>query len=303
MTTRQTASAPAINFRNVDPFQFLGQPTQLRASTESTNGAFGLLEHWSLPPGFGTPYHTHKNEDEAFYILEGEVAFVCDGEWMRGGPGTYVFGPRDVPHGFQVIGNTPAGMIVLASPGGFEQFVLELSMPIDAPPAPPDMAKLGATAAKFGIDIHGLLPELPADFAHPASTDLKSITHRWIDAFNTRDWAAEASFRAPNFRAVLSGSPEPMDSTSWPAFLQHFTVAFPDSVIEIHSTIAEANVSVTHWSISGTHRDTFNGIPATNRFVRFSGIEHNRFENGKIVEHLAQFDLVGLLGQLGVMPQ
>jgi steroid delta-isomerase-like uncharacterized protein len=302
MTTQQTASASAINFRGAEPFQFLGQPTQLRASAESTNGAFGLLEHWSMPPGFSSPYHTHTNEDEAFYVLEGEVAFICDGKWMRGGAGAYVFGPRGIPHGFQIIGNTPARMLLLASPGGFEQFVLELSVPIDTPPAPPDMAKLGATAAKFGIDVHGPLPELPADFAQPAATDLKALNQSWIDAFNNRDWAAEASFRAPNFHATLSGSPQPLDNVAWSGFLQGFAASFPDSRIEVHSIIAEGNISVTHWTITGTHRDAFQGIPAAGRAVRFTGVEHNRFENGKLVDHLSQFDLVGLLHQLGATP-
>ena len=302
MSTKNTLSAPVINLREAESFQFFGQPTQLRASTESTNGAYGLTESWSMTPGFSSPYHTHHDEDEAFYVLDGEIAFVCDGKWMRGGPGTYVFGPRDLPHGFQIIGNTPARMLLLASPGGFERFVLELSLPIDAPLTPPDMAKVAQVAAKYHIDLHGPLPPLPADYAQPASSDLKTVTHCWIDFFNSRDWASERSIRSDNFQAILSGSPEPLDNSGWSAFMQHFTAAFPDSRIEIHSTIAEGNITVTHWSISGTHRDAFQGIPATGRTVRFSGIEHNRFESGKLVEHLAQFDLVGLLHQLGAMP-
>lgn len=302
MSNPQSLSAPAMNLREAEPFQFLGQPTQLRASAQSTNGAFGLIEHWSLPPGFGSPYHTHHDEDEAFYVLEGEVAFICDGKWMRGGPGTYVFGPRNIPHGFQIIGNTPARMLLLASPGGFERFVLELSLPIDAPPTPPDMGKLMQVAATYHIDIHGPLPALPADYAQPASRDLKALTCHWIEAFNSRDWALERSFRAENFRATISGSSEPLNSATWAAFLQNFANAFPDSRIQVQSTIAEGDVCVAQWSITGTHRDTFQGIPATGLPIRINGIEHNRFENEKLVEHLAQFDLASLLQQLGAMP-
>ena len=94
---------PRANTRNDSPFRFLGCPTTLRATAATTNGAFGLIENL-MPPGFASPYHVHKNEDEAFYVLEGEVAFVCGGEWLTGGPGTYVFGPRGVPHGFKVVG-------------------------------------------------------------------------------------------------------------------------------------------------------------------------------------------------------
>jgi quercetin dioxygenase-like cupin family protein len=131
----------------------------MRSTGETTNGAFGLMEHWSMPPGFATPYHLHHLEDEAFYILEGEIAFICDGKWLPAGPGTYVFGPREIPHGFKVVGNAPARMLLLCAPAGFERFVLEMSEPDAAPPAPPDMAKLMTLAAKYKIDILGPLPE------------------------------------------------------------------------------------------------------------------------------------------------
>ena len=84
------------------------------------------------------------------------MAFVCDGQWTQAKAGTFVFGPRNIPHGFKVLGDKPARLLLLCAPGGFEQFVLDMSEPA---PAPPDMAKLMAVAAKYQIDIHGPLPE------------------------------------------------------------------------------------------------------------------------------------------------
>lgn len=149
---------PYLNTREDAPIRFLGLPTLMRSTAESTNGSFGLMEHWEMPPGFASPYHMHHLEDEAFYVLEGEMAFVCDGKWMKGGPGTYVFGPREIPHGFKVVGSIPARMLLLCAPAGFESFVLELSVPFNDF-TPPDMAKLMAVAAKYKIDILGPLPE------------------------------------------------------------------------------------------------------------------------------------------------
>jgi quercetin dioxygenase-like cupin family protein len=152
---------PQLNTRTDAPFLFLGCPTTMRATTHTTNGGFGLMEH-RMPAGFASPYHVHTHEDEAFYVLEGEIAFVCGGTWMTAGPGAYVFGPRNIPHGFKVVGNSPASMLLLCAPGGFEQFVLELSEPEagrGVPPSPPDMATLVATAAKYGIELLGPLPE------------------------------------------------------------------------------------------------------------------------------------------------
>jgi quercetin dioxygenase-like cupin family protein len=146
---------PSVNTANEPPIYFLGLPTIVRATAETTGGGFGLVEQ-VMPPGFSSPYHSHRLEDEAFYVLEGEMAFVCDGKWTFGGPGTYVFGPRNIPHGFKVLGTAPARMLLLCAPGGFEQFVLDMSEPA---PAPPDMAKLVAVAAKYSIDILGPLPE------------------------------------------------------------------------------------------------------------------------------------------------
>ena len=149
---------PYVNTREDSAFRFLGLPTLMRSTSETTNAAFGLMEHWSMPPGFASPYHVHHLEDEAFYVLEGEIAFVCDGKWIKGGPGAYVFGPREIPHGFKVIGTTPARMLLMCAPAGFERFILELSEDLTSPAAPPDMAKLVALAAKYKIDILGPLP-------------------------------------------------------------------------------------------------------------------------------------------------
>ncbi len=161
----QTAQQkPFLNTRDEGVFRFLGAPTAVRATSEATNGNFGLIEQWEIPVGFASPYHTHHREDESFYVLEGELAVVCDGKWLKAGPGAFVYGPRDIPHGFKVVGDSPARMLLMANPGGFEGFVLEQTMPIDEPPSPPDMGKLMTLAAKYGIDIHGPLPDSPENF-------------------------------------------------------------------------------------------------------------------------------------------
>jgi mannose-6-phosphate isomerase-like protein (cupin superfamily) len=152
---------PYRNTRDDLPFQFLGAPTLLRATAETTNGAFGLIEHSMMPPGFGSPYHVHRREDESFYVIQGHVAFVCDGKWLTAGSGDFVFGPRNIPHGFKVTGTAPAQMLVLVSPGGFERFIKDLGEPVGRPPSLPDIARLEAVAANYGVEILGALPEEP----------------------------------------------------------------------------------------------------------------------------------------------
>jgi len=302
MTT--SVQKPYLNTREDAAFRFLGIPTLMRATTETTNGAFGLMEHWEMPVEFASPYHTHHREDESFYVLEGEMAFVRGGKWLKAGPGAFVYGPREIAHGFKVIGSSPARMLILVTPGGFEGFMLEQTTPIGEPPSPPDMARLITLAAKYGIDIHGPLPEPPAGFGvndNPAA-DLKSLNHRWIQAFNDRDWETERAVRSADFRAYLSGAKEPLDSAGWSGFLTAFTTGFPDSRIAIESCIAEGDKVVTRWRLSGTHTGMFQGIPATGRPVEFTGIEFNRVVDGRIAEHWSMFDNVALLAQIGVLP-
>ena len=298
MTT--TEQKPFVNTREDAAFRFLGIPSLMRGTAETTNGAFGLMEHRGMPPGFASPYHTHHLEDECFYVLEGEMAFVCGGQWIKAGPGSFVYGPREIPHGFKVIGDRPACMLLMCTPGGFEGFVLEQAMPIGEPPVPPDMPKLIALATKYGIDIHGPLPEEPADFGGGESVDIKVLNYRWIQAFNDRDWETERAVRSADFHAHLSGIDAPLDSAGWVQFLQAFVASFPDSRIAIDSCIAEGATVVTRWTLTGTHQGAFQGIPPTGRPVAIPGLEFNEVVNGVIAEHWAMFDNLALLRQIGV---
>ena len=130
---------------------------------------------------------------------------------------------------------------------------------------------------------------------------LKRLNHDWIAAFNRRDWSAETAIRTPDFTAVLSGAPGPLNAEAWNGFMQAFTTAFPDSKITIDECIAEGNLVATRWSLTGTHQAEFQGIPATGRSIQFHGLEFNRVEGDQFAEHWSMFDNVSLLRQLGVL--
>ena len=115
-------------------------------------------------PGHATPYHLHHTEDEAFYVLEGEFVFVCNGTKTVLGPGGYIFLPRGVPHGIRVSAAIPSTMLILAMPGsGFVGMMQEMGTPaterVLPVPKPPDVERLTAVCAKYQIDILGPLPE------------------------------------------------------------------------------------------------------------------------------------------------
>ena len=127
---------------------------------KAAGGAFDLLDQ-TAPPGYAPPRHVHHDEDEAWYLLEGEATFWCGDETMQAGPGAFVFLPRGLEHGFKV-GPAGARLLTFAFPSGFAGFVREAGRPADArvvpAPEPPDPARLAAIAHRFGIEITGPPP-------------------------------------------------------------------------------------------------------------------------------------------------
>ncbi|GHO79494.1 hypothetical protein KSD_72650 [Ktedonobacter sp. SOSP1-85] len=98
-------------------------------------------------------------QDEAFYVLEGEISVRCGEQAWRGETGTSVFLPQGVPHAYKVEGNTPLKIPVITSPGGtlsFDRFVEEMGtltqtriLPV---PSAPDMEKLQRLVTKYDIE-------------------------------------------------------------------------------------------------------------------------------------------------------
>src|SRR3546814_5688513 len=81
---------------------FFEQTIAVLASSSGTNGALGAMEVRG-PRGSVPPLHVHHREDEAFYVVEGDYSVVVGDEVIGAAPGTWVWGPRDVPHGYQVL--------------------------------------------------------------------------------------------------------------------------------------------------------------------------------------------------------
>jgi mannose-6-phosphate isomerase-like protein (cupin superfamily) len=140
---------------------FLDTLAIIKSSSSLNGGSLSLIEQL-VPPG-DSPYHVHHNEDEGFYILDGEMTVFCGERVWRGGPGAFVFLPRGIPHGFRVEGERPARFLLLTTPGGFEQFIIEAGEPAKAPTLPPpgplDFEKLMVIAPKYNMEILGPLPD------------------------------------------------------------------------------------------------------------------------------------------------
>jgi quercetin dioxygenase-like cupin family protein len=144
---------------------FLGVLATIKASAKTTGGAVAVIEHLA-PRGTGSPLHVHSREDEWFYVVDGELTIWVDGETIVAPAGSFVFGPKGIPHTF-IVSSEQARFLLVTEPAGFEQFMRAAGEPaarLEIPPPatePPDVAALSAAAAEFGIEITGP-PGIPA---------------------------------------------------------------------------------------------------------------------------------------------
>jgi mannose-6-phosphate isomerase-like protein (cupin superfamily) len=81
---------------------------------------FNLAVITMQPHRDGPGTHVHADEDDCFYMLEGELTFTVDGEDVVAGPGTFVLVPPGVPHGFANRGDAVARMVNVHAPAGFD---------------------------------------------------------------------------------------------------------------------------------------------------------------------------------------
>ena len=141
---------------------WLGSLTTIKATGKHTGGRYTLVEVLE-PEGMDGPLHVHHREDEGFWILEGELTFQIGEDTLKAGPGSFVFGPKGVPHSYRV-DSGPAKILYILTPAGFEEFIYASSEPAgsltlpplaEGPPDEAEMESLVALARQHGAEILG----------------------------------------------------------------------------------------------------------------------------------------------------
>lgn len=128
-----------------------GGPLTFKVRGEQTGGLLTALEN-VIAPKDGPPLHTHANEDESWYVLEGALRFRLGTELHDAPQGSFVFVPRGVPHCFQNVGDAPARILVEFTPSGMEAFFDRFAELPDGPVDPGVFARLGRDV---GMDVLG----------------------------------------------------------------------------------------------------------------------------------------------------
>ena len=142
-----------------EAFWLLGMLQTIKIGKDDTGGKYGLLEI-VVPEGVGSPWHVHPEEDEWFYVLEGEITFWVADTRMQLKSGSFAFGPKGIPHTFYAEAGTARALVGFA-PMQFEGFQREVGQPaperILPPPAdgPPDVARLAEIGARNGLVVLG----------------------------------------------------------------------------------------------------------------------------------------------------
>ena len=153
----------ALAHNEGDAFWLAGMLQTVKIGAADTGGRYGLIEVL-VPPGLGSPWHLHPEEDEWFFVLKGNLTVYVGDTRVDLAKGGFAFGPKGVPHTFIGAGDRPARALVGFAPMQFEGFLREVgevapervlppAHPADAPP--PDIAKLSAIGKRNGLVILG----------------------------------------------------------------------------------------------------------------------------------------------------
>ena len=139
---------------------WFGALAEIKATAADTGGQFTLVQV-TCPAGYQGVRHVHHNEDEAFWLLHGDIDLEVGGNQIEMHAGDYAFGPRDVPHSFSA-GDAGCRVLFILTPGGFEDLVMAMSEPAgsrtlpppsDEEPTPADIDRLRAIAEAHGGEL------------------------------------------------------------------------------------------------------------------------------------------------------
>jgi len=155
----QDAARPVLGPDDGETVRLRALGVRFMLDGNRTGGRFSLVEHPLGARRLGAPLHTHRNEDEYSYVLEGRFGVQLGTEVLEVGPGDFVVKPRGIEHTFWNAGDEPGRLLELISPAGFEDYFREMAAALAAPER--DEALTAAIARRYGLDIDvGTIPVL-----------------------------------------------------------------------------------------------------------------------------------------------
>ena len=133
---------------------FSGGLLTYKTTGDQTGGRLAIAEVVA-PEGTGSPKHLHHHEDEAWYVIDGELTFFLGEAQHLAGPGSFVFGARHVEHRFEVT-SPQARFLILVTPAGFEEFTRICGDPATSPTMPPHLPPKDGQLLMDAARAHGI---------------------------------------------------------------------------------------------------------------------------------------------------
>lgn len=130
----------------------------------------------------------------------------------------------------------------------------------------------------------------------------KVLVRRWMEEPFNENWATLDELLSPDYVWHQAGRSEPLRREEAENFMRAFVDAFPDNSITIEDMIAEGDKVVTRYTVSGTHKGDFMGIPATGKEITFTAICISQVSDDRIIEEWDEGDVLGFMQQLGAIP-
>ena len=124
-----------------------------------------------------------------------------------------------------------------------------------------------------------------------------------FEAFEKKDLTLLDRITDPNYKLHFPGSPTPLNYEESKKLQTDYTRAFPDMKITIVNQVAEGDCVVTQMTYTGTHKGELQGVTATGKKVKVTGMSLQKITNGKITEEWAEFDALGMMQQIGAIPE
>lgn len=129
----------------------------------------------------------------------------------------------------------------------------------------------------------------------------KSVARQFFMEQDRRKGPLDPEIVAADYVARIGSNP-PMDIAGHSGFGVMFYQGFPDIYHTIDDVIAEGDQVTVRFTLRGAHTGNFMGIPATGKSIEVSAIAMLSFVTGRVSTLTAQFDQIGLMQQLGVIP-
>lgn len=135
------------------------------------------------------------------------------------------------------------------------------------------------------------------------ATNNKELARQFLEGFNTDNPAQAAEFVAPNFTNVDPGTPPlPTGPEGYKQLIGMYRTIYPDLQMTVDDLIAEGDKVVCRWTARGTNTGPLMGRPATGKSATVTGISICTVVNGQIAEQRTNWDTLGMLQQLDVIP-